>query len=134
MTSVAGSEKTEVVYGTSNVLNLEIQFFSNARLKVDTCMDSTHPSLALGTESIRKSSLDAKNRDLKPRYITEIISENISYCKELMKISGVRHLDGIKGNFIVSEKEYLAPTSSNNASNIASQIAYSNLHEIVEQQ
>jgi hypothetical protein len=31
VTSVAGSEKTEIVYG---MLNLEIEFFSNARLKV----------------------------------------------------------------------------------------------------
>jgi hypothetical protein len=59
VTSVAGSEKTEIVYGTSNVLNAEIQFFSNATLKVDTCMDYTRPSLALGIESIRKSFLDA---------------------------------------------------------------------------
>ena len=134
VTSVAGTEKTEVVYGTSNVLNTEIQFFSNARLKVDTCMDYTRPSLALGIESIRKSFLDAKGRDVKLRYITEITIENISYCKELMKIADVRHLDGIKGNFMVSDKEYLAPAASNNTSNIASQIIYSNLHEIVEQQ
>ena len=133
VTSVAGSEKTEVVYGTSNVLNTEIQFFSNARLKVDTCMDYTRPSLALGIESIRKSFLDAKGRDVKLRYITEITTENISYCKELMKIADVRHLDGIKGNFMVSEMEYLAPAVTNNTSNIASQIIYSNLHEIVEQ-
>jgi hypothetical protein len=59
MTSVAGSEKTEVVYESSNVLNTEIQFFSNARLKVDTCMDYSHTSLALGIESMRKSFLDA---------------------------------------------------------------------------
>ncbi|MGA9152438.1 MAG: histidine kinase dimerization/phospho-acceptor domain-containing protein, partial [Candidatus Nitrosopolaris sp.] len=71
---------------------------------------------------------------MKLRYITEITTENISYCKELMKIADVRHLDGIKGNFMVSEKEYLAPAASNNISNIASQIIYSNLHEIVEQQ
>ena len=134
MTSVAGSEKTEVVYGTSNVLNIEIQFFSNARLKVDSCMDYTRPSLTLGIESIRKSFLDAKGRDVKLRYITEITTENISYCKELTKIADVRHLDGIKGNFMVSEMEYLAPAVSNNTSNIASQIVYSNLHEIVEQQ
>ena len=133
MTSVAGSEKTEVVYGTSNVLNTEIQFFSNARLKADTCMDCTRPSLALGIKSIRKSFLDAKGRDVKLRYITEITPDNISYCKELMKIAHVRHLDGIKGNFMVSEKEYLAPVASNTTSNIASQIIYSNLHEIVEQ-
>jgi two-component system, OmpR family, sensor histidine kinase VicK len=133
VTSVAGSEKTEVFYGTSNVLNTEIQFFSNVSLKVDTCMEST-PSLALGIESIRKSFLDAKETDVKLRYITDITAENISYCKELMKIADVRHLDGIKGNFMVSDKEYLAPAASNNTSNIASQIIYSNLQEIVEQQ
>jgi hypothetical protein len=52
MTSIVGSEKTEVVNGSSNVLNKEIQFFSNARLKVDTCMDYTSPSLALGNKKI----------------------------------------------------------------------------------
>jgi two-component system, OmpR family, sensor histidine kinase VicK len=134
VTSVVGSEKTEVIYGTSNVLNTEIQFFSNATLKVDTCMDYTRPSLALGIESIRKSFLDARNRGLKLRYITEVSTENISYCKELIKIVEVRHLDGIKGNFMVSEKEYLAPVVSNNSSDIASQIIYSNLQQIVEQQ
>jgi len=44
------------------------------------------------------------------------------------------HLDGIKGNFMVSEKEYLSPAVSNNTSDIASQIIYSNLREIVKQE
>ncbi|MGA9149521.1 MAG: HAMP domain-containing sensor histidine kinase, partial [Candidatus Nitrosopolaris sp.] len=134
MTSISGNEKTEIVYGTSNVLNAEIQFFSNARLKVHTCMEYTRPSLAFRIESIRKSFLDAKDRDVKLRYITEITTENISYCKALMKISEVRHLDGIKNNFMVSEKEYLAPAVSNNSTDIASQIIYSNLPDIVTQQ
>jgi hypothetical protein len=134
MTSVAGSEKTEVVSGNSNIINREIQFFSNATLKVNTCMDNIRPSLALSIESIRKSFLDAKSRDVNLRYITEVTAENISYCKELMKIVEVRHLDGIKGNFMVSEKEYLAPAFSNNTSDIASQIIYNNSQEIVKQQ
>jgi hypothetical protein len=94
-------EKTEVVYGPSNVLDREIQFFSNSKLKIDTCMDYTLTSLALGIEPIRKSFLDAKNRDIKLRYITEITTENISYCKELMKITELRHLDGFQGNFMM---------------------------------
>jgi hypothetical protein len=136
MSSIAGSsEKTELVYGSSNVLDREILFFSNAELKVDTCMDYTLPSLAIIIESIRKSFLDAKSRDVKLRYITEITTENILYCKELMKIAEVRHLDGIKGNFMVSEKEYIALlVSNNNTLGVASQIIYSNLQEIVEQQ
>jgi len=35
---------------------------------------------------------------------------------------------------MVSEREYLAPVVLNNSSGIASQIIYSNLHEIVGQQ
>jgi two-component system sensor histidine kinase VicK len=135
MSSIAGSsEKTEVVYGSSNVLDREIQFFSNAKLKVDTCMDYTRPSLAIIIDSIRKSFLDAKSRDVKLRYITEITTQNILYCKELMKIAEVRHLDGVKGNFMSSEKEYIALLVSNNTLGVASQIIYSNLQEIVEQQ
>jgi light-regulated signal transduction histidine kinase (bacteriophytochrome) len=49
MTSISRSEKTEIVYGSSNVLNAEIQFFSNARLKVDTCMEHTRQSLTKST-------------------------------------------------------------------------------------
>ena len=51
-----------------------------------------------------------------------------------MKIVEVRHLDGIKGNFMVSEQEYLAPASTQAISYVASQIIYSNLKEIVSHQ
>jgi len=47
---------------------------------------------------------------VKLRYVTEIISVNVSDCKELLTmVDELRHLDGIKGNFMVSESEYLAP-------------------------
>ena len=133
MTSNAGRGKTEIVYGTSNVLNAEIHFFSNARIKVDTCVDYM-PTLALRIESIRKSFLGVKDRHVKLRYITEITTENIPHWKELMNIAEVRHLDGIKSNFMVSEREYLSPVVLNDSSGIASQIIYSSIHEIVEQQ
>jgi hypothetical protein len=72
MTSISGNEKTEIVYGISNVLNAEIQFFSNARLKVHTCMEYTRPSLAFRIESIRKSFLDAKDRDVNTSLKSEL--------------------------------------------------------------
>jgi hypothetical protein len=132
--SISGTEKTEVVYGSSNVIDREVQFFSKANIKVDSCMDRTRPALALGIESIRKSFLDSKRRNVRLRYVTEITDENISYCKELLKIAEVQHLDGIKGNFMVSEEEYLASISTKEITNVASQIIYSNVKEIVEHQ
>jgi two-component system, OmpR family, sensor histidine kinase VicK len=97
-------------------------------------MDHTRPELALSIKPIRTSFLDAKDRGVKLRYITEITTENISHCKELMEIAEVRHLDGIKGNFMVSENEYLAPAATREISYVASQIIYSNVKEIIEHQ
>ena len=99
-------------------------------------MNYTRPPLAILIEPIKKAFLDAKSRGIKTRYLTEITNENIPYIKELMRISvdDLRHLDGIKGNFMISEGEYLAPLILYEKGKIASQIIYSNVKELVEQQ
>ena len=127
-------EKTDILYGPSNVIDREIQFISNAKLTIDTCMDYTRTLLTVGIEPIKKLLLDAKNRNVKLRYITEITAENISYCKELMKFTELQHLDGSQSNFMVSDEEYLAPAVSQGTSDLASQLIYSNVKEIVERQ
>jgi hypothetical protein len=59
----------------------------------------------------------------------------LQYCKELLSIvNELRHLDGIKGNFMISEGEYLALLILFEKGKIAPQIIYSNVREIVEQQ
>jgi HKD family nuclease len=73
-------------------------------------MNYTRPPLAIGIEPIKNALLDARGRGVQLRYLTEITKSNLSYCKELMKIvHELHHLDGIKGNFMISEREYLAP-------------------------
>jgi hypothetical protein len=52
-----------------DLLLKEIQFFSNAKLKIDTCMDYTRPSIA--QDWTNKKLVRRKNRDVKLRY-TEI--------------------------------------------------------------
>jgi two-component system sensor histidine kinase VicK len=129
------AERTEVLYGTDKVISEELQFFFKTKRQIDTCMDHTRPSLAIGIESIKRSFVDAKNRGVKLRYLTEITDANISYCKDLMSIvDELRHLDGIKGNFMVSEIEYLAPATSHEEAKLAALIIYSSVREIVEHQ
>ena len=50
-----------------------------------------------------------------------------------MKVGELFHLDGIKGNFAVSEKEYIASATLQEAT-LLQQVIYSNVKEIVEQQ
>jgi hypothetical protein len=51
---------------------------------------------------------EAKVRATKLRFTFEITKENISYTKEFMESVELRHLDGVKGNFGVSDAEYIA--------------------------
>ena len=122
-------------YGTGNVLNAELQFFTNSKEKIDTYMNYTRPQLAITIESIKSAFNDAKKRGVKLRYLTEITEDSIHYYKDLMSIvDELRHLDGIKGNFMVSEKEYLAPMISYRKGEIASNVIYSNIREVIEHQ
>ena len=75
------TERTDVLYGTDKVISEELQFFFKTTRQIDTCMDHTRPPLAIGIESIKRSFVDAKNRGVKLRYLTEITDANISYCK-----------------------------------------------------
>ncbi len=50
---------------------------------------------------IRKEFIKLKGRGIKLRFITEIIKDTF-YCKEILKIIDLRHLESIKKNFGIS--------------------------------
>jgi signal transduction histidine kinase len=128
-------ERTEVLHGKHNVVNTVLQFTSNAKSRIDACIDYSRPSLAIEIEQLKKAFLAAKNRGVKLRYVTEVTDDNVVYCKELLKmVNELRHIGGIKGNFYVSEIEYIAPATLHEKGKPASKIIYSNLKEIVEHQ
>lgn len=129
-------EKTKVLYGSEKVIDTALQFTSNANNKIDACVDHTRPSLIVEIKRLKKAFQDAKRRGVKLRYITEIKTENVSFCKELLisVVNDLHHLDGIKGNFYVSEKEYIAPAALHEKDKPSSQIIRSNMKEIVEEQ
>ena len=123
------------MYGVDNVINAELQLFYKTKHRIDTCMNFTRPQLAIELDPIKKAFIDAKSRGIGLRYLTEITKDNISYCKGLMSlVDELRHLDGIKGNFMVSETQYLAPVILFEKGKIASEIISSNVKELVEQQ
>jgi signal transduction histidine kinase len=135
ITADDGKTTTKVIHRTTNVVNAEVAFFSKTKHKADTYMNYTRPPLAIGLEPIKKAFLDAKNRGIYMRYITEINKDNLTYCRELMQIvHELRHLDGIKGNFMVSEGEYIAPLILFEHGKIAPQAFYSNVEQVVEHQ
>ena len=126
-------EKTVVIYGEDKTTKLIVHTLNNAREKWDNFADSQGPTIAMGVEQLRKGMRHAYERGVKIKYLSEITNHNINYCKELMKIAEVRHLDNAKGGMAVSEIEYIA-TAKLQESKPVPHLIYSNVMEIVEQQ
>ena len=124
---------TRIIFGKGNAINTEVGIFHNAATSIDTCMTYTRPSLAVSLKPIKDAFLAAKRGGIKLRYITEINHQNFEDCKQLLGIvHELRHLDGVKTNFMISEKEYLAPLIQEKSEDIASEHIYSDTVQIVE--
>lgn len=132
-TNNSGSEITKVLHGPEATTSAIIEFLSNAHSALDICADSSWPSVAMGIDVYRNAFRDVGIRGVKFRVVTEITKDNLCYCREVRKIGELRHLDGVKGNFGVSEKEYTAAAALREAT-LLQQVIYSNVKEIVEQQ
>jgi two-component system sensor histidine kinase VicK len=130
-----GQEFTRVYYGGGTVIDTVLQFLKKSNNTIYACVDQTRPSLTIDIALLKEAFLDAKKRGVKLLYVTEINRDNLSYCKQLLTmVDELRHLDGIKGNFYISETGYLAPASLHEKGKPASQIIYSNVKELIDHQ
>jgi two-component system, OmpR family, sensor histidine kinase VicK len=127
-------EKTEVIYGPDNGIRLALECFARTKERIDSCCDSTMPSVVVTTIPIKNAGSEAIRRGVKSRVITEITKENIEYCKEMMRIGHeLRHLDNVKGNFSVGDRDYTA-NASQSAMAPLPQLIHSTVKAVIEQQ
>jgi two-component system sensor histidine kinase VicK len=128
-------EVTKIIQGDLNVLEAVSKFVSSADTKIDACVDQTRPVLGTNISQIRELILNSRNRGVRLRCITEITTNNIHYCKQLLDIvDELRHLDNIVGTFYASDNECLVPESIHKEGKLASQIIYWNVKETVKHQ
>ena len=103
-------EITEIVTGWEGITNRTIDGFSRAKQRVDHCCDSMIPP-RMAESPVHMTIIDFVKRGGKVRMITEITAENLPAIKELMKAQEIRHINGFKLNFGVSDALFSAPTS-----------------------
>jgi two-component system sensor histidine kinase VicK len=128
-------EKTEIIDGTEKTVALSLQCLARVKERYDSCGNDRLPYVIVTSESIRNAYRELLTRGIKSRCITEITDNNIASCKELMNIVyELRHLDGIKGNFGISELDYIAPAIKTENYHIPPQLIHSNARGIMEQQ
>jgi two-component system sensor histidine kinase VicK len=102
------NEKIEVLHNKDIIVNVYLQALHNAK-KWDYFAETKSLSLVpLAIESLNEALIDANKRDIKLRFITEIAKDYISHCKDAMKIADLKHLEGVRGNYAMSDTEYIA--------------------------
>src|ERR671910_2414397 len=126
-------EKTEVLTNPEDIDRVIHQTFSNISHDYGTCIDASGPSVVLSIESMKKRLIAAHRRGITIRFLTEITKDNLPYCKQMMELGEMRHLDGVQGNFGVSETEYLA-SATLDKEKVVPLLVYSNVKQIVKQQ
>ena len=122
-----------MIYGEEKTTELITQVLNNTNIKWDIYTNSKGPLLLMRLNQLRKGMENTNYRGIKIKCISVITKHNIIYCKELMKVAELRHLDGIKGWNAINETEYISNAHLQDAKPF-SYLIYSNLQEIVEQQ
>ena len=129
----AVAEKTEVLTNPEDIDRVIHQTFSNISHNYGTCIDASGPAVVMSIEPMKKRLIVAHTRGVKIRFVTEITTDNLPYCKQMMELGEMRHLDGVQGNFGVSETEYLA-SATLDKEKVVPLLIYSNVKQIVKQQ
>jgi hypothetical protein len=125
---------TRIAYGEETIPITE-KFAINCKRELNICIDKNGLSVIINVPEITKLYVIFKSNSVKVRIVTEITSDNIGYCKQIVEKYGVeiRHLSGIKGNLAISDdREYLASAVLQESKPLT-EIIHSNVKEIIEQ-
>lgn len=81
----------------------------NAKTEVLAFLNAYTLTITTDNKDFQKPKRAARERGVRFLYITEVTKDNISYCrKQLDLVDELRHLDRIRGNFIMSDSEFIA--------------------------
>src|ERR671911_550130 len=132
--SIVSIDKTEVIYGTENVVNRTLHLMSITKKTLDLCGESAGVSIILANEPLVKEYMEAKERGVRVRLITEITKENIRDCKKLMSLMEIRHLDGLRGYLVIEDGEMFISQAYEDEEKLVPHMVISSASVIVEQQ
>jgi hypothetical protein len=126
-------ETTEVLYGNENIIKRTLETFSWVKERMEGSMDNAGPAIHV-IGPIWDGLVHLKDRGVKIRGVTEITSDNVSYCKKLMEVCELRHLDGVRTNFAIADGKEALLHGVSQETNPLSQAILTSAKALVEAQ
>jgi signal transduction histidine kinase len=134
VTLISDKEKTEVWQCAQDVESKSLQVLYKVQKTFDLCIDVSGPSVILANKMVAEAYARLPDRGVKVRFITEITRTNVTHCREIMKIAELRHLDGIKGSFVIADGMDYAGVANTEEAQPITQLIVSNVRAFVKQQ
>ncbi|AFU60032.1 zinc finger C2H2 domain-containing protein [Candidatus Nitrososphaera gargensis Ga9.2] len=98
-----------IIWNQKQMFDRVVKLLENAKTEVLGFFNAYVFTITTDNEVFQIPKRAARKRGVKFRYITEITNDNISYCKrQLGLVDELRHLDRIRGNFIMNDSEFIA--------------------------
>lgn len=129
-------QKTTVISDNKNILQFTKDIILNCHKTYDICCNKKDLIVMVENIPIKESLIKLKKMGgIKIRFLTEINHDNIKQIKWIIEniTSEIRHLNGINGYFIVSDKKIYAATTIFGKYEYSSELVYSNVKGLVEQ-
>jgi two-component system sensor histidine kinase VicK len=124
----------ELLNSPEDVIKLVLRLSPKAKNSLDGCFDYTGPSIQVETKPVWKEIIKLYKRGVRLRFITEVTSKNLHYCKEMMKYVEVRHLEAVKGNFGIQDSQHYLGHIIQKEGEPPRRLIYVNIKGFVKQQ
>jgi signal transduction histidine kinase len=125
-------ETVEVVQGAKEVETRIARFLARTKGRVSIVSDRNGLGVALEMRALKRLR-SAPRRRLNVRYITEITNDNETFAKALSGSVDLRHLEGVAGNFAVSDSGEFISAAVVQESRPVTELIYSNANSVVSQ-
>ncbi len=134
LASRVSPETTEVLYGNENIIKKTLETYSWIKERMEGSMDNAGPAIHVIYEPIWNGLVHLKERGVRIRGVTEITPDNVSYCKKLMEVCELRHLDGVRTNFGIADGKQALLHGVSQETNPLSQAILTSVKALVEAQ
>ncbi len=127
-------DKTNVLYGNDNIIKKTLETFLWVKKSIEGSVDKAGPAIHVLYEPIWTSLVSLKKRGVKIRSVTEITVDNVTYCKKLLEVCELRHLDGVRTNFGIADGKEVLLHGVSQETNPLSQAIVTSVTGLVEAQ
>ncbi|HEY7110614.1 MAG TPA: hypothetical protein VH415_14410 [Nitrososphaeraceae archaeon] len=94
-------ERVHVIKG-DQMAKITAELITKANYRVD-CLFEQHNTFASGLAGFLNNLIGIKKQYIKIKLITEVTNDSLEYYKNIAKHIDIRHLDGVKGNFLICD-------------------------------